>query len=59
MYSREDKLRSVELLIGYDFSQQSAINELGYPCRASLYNRCKEHLANGNDIPDANPCQRE
>lgn len=58
MYSREDKLRAVELFIKYDFSPQPSINELGYPCRASLYNRYKEYLANGNDISDANLCQR-
>jgi len=29
MYSREDKLRAVELLIKYDFSPQSVIDESG------------------------------
>ena len=55
MYSREDKLRAIELFIKYDFSPQSVINELGYPCRGSLYNWYEEYLANGNDIPDINP----
>lgn len=55
MYSREDKLRAVELLIKYDFSPQSVIDELGYPCRGSLYNWYEEYLANDSDIPDANP----
>lgn len=54
MYTREDKLKAVELFIKYDFSPQSVINELGYPCRGSLYNWHREYLANGNDIPDAN-----
>lgn len=31
MYTREDKLKAVELFIKYDFSPQSVINELGYP----------------------------
>lgn len=55
MYSREDKLRAVELLIKYDFSPQSVIDELGYPCRGSLYNWYEEYLANDSDIPDINP----
>ena len=55
MYSREDKLRAIELFIKYDLSPQSVINELGYPCRGSLYNWYEEYLANGNDIPDINP----
>lgn len=58
MYSREDKLGAVELFIKCDFSPQPAINELGHPCRVSLYNRCKEYLANGSDIPDSNPYRR-
>lgn len=29
MYSREDKLKAVELFAKYDFSSQSVINELG------------------------------
>lgn len=58
MYTREDKLKAVELFIKYDFSPQSVINELGYPCRGSLYNWHREYLANGNDIPDANPYLR-
>lgn len=55
MYSREDKLRAVELLIKYDFSPQSVIDELGYPCRGSLYNWYEEYLAKDSDIPDINP----
>lgn len=55
MYSREDKLRAVELFIKYDFSPQSAINKLGYPCRGSLYSWYEEYLANGNDISGADP----
>ena len=34
MYSREEKLKAVELFIKYDKSPASAIRELGYPCRA-------------------------
>lgn len=56
MYPREDKLRAVELFIKYDLSPQSVIDGPGYPCRGSLYNWYEECLANGSDIPDANPC---
>ncbi len=52
MYSREDKLKAVELFIKYDFSPQSVINELGYPCRASLHSWYQEYLDNGNDLPE-------
>ncbi|WP_217953155.1 IS3 family transposase [Adlercreutzia caecimuris] len=58
MYTREDKIRAVELFIEYDFGPQSVINELGYPCRGSLYNWYREYPENGNDIPDANPYER-
>ena len=58
MYTREDKIRAVELFIKYDFSPQSVINELGYPCRGSLYNWYREYPENGNDIPDVNPYER-
>lgn len=51
MHSREDKLRAVGLFIKYDFSPQSAINELGYPCRGSLYSWYEEHLANDGAFP--------
>lgn len=57
IYSRENELRAIELFIKYDFGPKSVINELGYPCRASLCNWCNEYLADGNDIPDANPYQ--
>ena len=36
------KLKAVEPFIGYDFSPQSVIDELGYPCRGSLYNWYEE-----------------
>ena len=53
MYSREEKLKAVELFIKYDKSPASAIRELGYPCRATLYTRHEEYLANGGDMPSA------
>ena len=51
MYSREEKIRAVELLVRYDLSPASVIRELGYPCRATLYAWHEEYLANGCDIP--------
>lgn len=33
MYSREEKLKAVELFIRYDKSPASVIREIGYPCR--------------------------
>lgn len=35
MYSREEKLKAVELFIKYDKNPASVIRELGYPCRAA------------------------
>lgn len=55
MYSREDKLRAVELFIKYDFSPQSVIDELGYPCWGSLYSWYEEYIENDGDIPGINP----
>lgn len=44
IYSREGKLRAIELYIRYDFSSTSVIRELGYPCRGILYVWYDEHL---------------
>lgn len=51
MYSREGKLKAVELFIKYDKSPASVIRELGYPCRATLHAWYKEYLANGCCMP--------
>lgn len=51
MYSREEKLKAVELPVKYDMSVTAVIKEIGYPCRATLYAWHKEYLANGFDIP--------
>lgn len=58
MYSREEKIRAVELFIRYDLSPASVIRELGYPCRATLYAWHEEYLANGCDIPSVNNHRR-
>ncbi len=53
MYSREEKLKAVELLIKYDMSPASMIREIEYPCRATLCAWHGECLANGGDMPSA------
>lgn len=58
MYSREEKLKAVELFIRYDKSPASVIREIGYPCRATLYAWHEEHLANGCDMPSVNNYRR-
>lgn len=44
MYSRKEKLRTIELYIKYDFSPTSVTRELGYPCRDTLYAWYDEYL---------------
>lgn len=36
VYSREDKLRAIELFIKYDLSPTAVIREIGYPIRGTL-----------------------
>lgn len=58
MYSREEKLKAVELLIKYDMSPASMIREIEYPCRATLCAWHWECLANGGDMPSASNHRR-
>lgn len=58
MYSREEKLKAVEPFIKYDKSPASAIRELGYPCRATLYAWYEEYLANGCRAPSTSAHRR-
>lgn len=58
MYSREEKLKAVELFIKYDKSPASVIRELGYPCRATLYAWYEEYLANGCRMPSTSAHRR-
>lgn len=51
MYSREEKLRAVELFVRYDLSPASVIRELGYAARATLYAWYDEYLEHDGDIP--------
>ena len=48
MYSYEDPIKAVRLLIKYDMSYSSVIQELGYPDRRSLTDWYKEYLGEGD-----------
>lgn len=58
MYSREEKLRAIELYIKYDFSPISVTHELGYPCRDTLYAWYDEYLENEGDMPSSGKHKR-
>jgi transposase InsO family protein/transposase-like protein len=42
VYSREDRIKAVELWLKYDKSAAAVINELGYPCQELLSRWCEE-----------------
>ena len=48
MFSYEDRIKAVKLLIKYDMSYSHVIRELGYPSKESLRNWYKEYIKNGN-----------
>ena len=48
MYSYEERIKAVKLLIQYDMRYVAVINELGYPNRSSLKEWYKEYNANGD-----------
>ena len=58
MYSAEDKRRAVELFVKYDLSCASAINELGYPSRGSLYEWHRSYLEHGDSAFGPDGCRR-
>lgn len=47
MYSREERLKAVELFVKYNKRPVLVIRESGYPCRATLYVWYEECLVNG------------
>lgn len=51
MYSREDKLRAIELFIKYDLSPTAVIRGIGYPVRDTLYAWYDKYIKNGGDFP--------
>ncbi len=47
MFSYEERIKAVKLLIQYDLSYSTVIRELGYPSRESLWNWYNEYSQNG------------
>ncbi|MGB4439132.1 MAG: transposase [Sedimentibacter sp.] len=48
MFSYEERIKAVKLLIQYDMSYSTVIRELGYPSRESLWNWYNEYSQNGD-----------
>lgn len=48
MYSYEQRIKAVQLLIKYDMSYSTVIHELGYPDSGSLRGWYKEYKENGD-----------
>ena len=48
MFSYEERIRAVELLIQYDMSYSTTIRELGYPSQRALRNWYSEYSLNGD-----------
>lgn len=50
MFSYEERLKAVQLLIKYDMSYSTVMRELGYPTYDSLKSWYKEYLKNDNKV---------
>jgi len=50
MFSYEERLKAVQLLIKYDMSYSTVMRELGYPTYDSLKSWYKEYLKNNNKV---------
>ena len=48
MFSYEERLKAVKLLMQYDMSYSTVIRELGYPSRESLLNWYSEYIQSGD-----------
>src|SRR5690554_4294755 len=48
MFSYEDRIKAVKLLLQYDMSYATVIRELGYPTRRALTNWYKEYVEDGD-----------
>ncbi|MDF2672541.1 MAG: transposase [Clostridiales bacterium] len=48
MFSYEERIKAVKLLLQYDMSYSTVICELGYPSKESLWNWYNEYSQNGN-----------
>ena len=47
MFSYEERIKAINLLLQYDMSYAAVIRELGYPSRGALMNWYKEYIENG------------
>lgn len=48
MFSYEERIKAVKLLLQSDMSYSTVIRELGYPSKQSLWNRYNEYSQNGD-----------
>ncbi len=48
MFSHDERIKAINLLLQYDLSYAAVIRELGYPSRGALKDWYKEYVENGN-----------
>ena len=48
MFSYEERIKAVKLLLQYDMSYSTVIRELGYPSKETLWNWYNEYSQNGD-----------
>jgi transposase-like protein len=48
MFSYEERIKAVKLLLQYDMSYSTVIRELGYPTKETLWNWYNEYSQNGD-----------
>lgn len=48
MFTYQERIKAVQLLIQYDMSYATVIRELGYPSKGALINWYKEYIENGD-----------
>jgi len=47
MFSYQERIKAVQLLLQYDMSYATVIREFGYPARRTLVNWYEEYIKNG------------
>ena len=55
MFSYEERVKAINLLIQYDMCYKDVMRELGYPSDKALRNWYAEYEKNGNLHPDCKP----
>ncbi len=50
MFSYDERIKAVQLLLQYDMSYATVIRELGYPSRRALRNWYEEYNQNGENV---------